>query len=824
MADDTIKDEPVDRVKGREGAENLLQFTPPPPAIPWDQLDKFVGVVFDVELAEGEHVYAQISSKAPRGYGRAWGEFDATVRKVTDRSSRPQKAYFCTATLRLTETDEGPQLRHTRDAFVAYWLVVLDDVGTKVPWERLPETLTPTYRIETSPGNFQLGLVLKEPIDSYDEAQALIDLFVNAGLTDSGGAMPVKKVRLPAGVHGKHDRDEEDPKHFEVRLAGLDAEQIHDPQTWLDMAGIDADWESERRVDPVSRRRALALSPVLLPQQEGHVDELLEWQAEAGRVVGEGEHFYDVICPFEHLHSDHHGEARLCGYSPLGHGQLPHSRVFHCFHGHHTREGHTHQDYIDELVKLGAPLVPVTETLTTYHRDYVMDMGGNVVWRLPSEGPPVPESVTAVRDTAPPLRVGNREYNPFKVWQRSAARVKVKGAIYNPTRPAQLTEDEHGEAVVNLYWQPSWDHPGAIDEALFKPFLDHLDFLIPNDTERKYFLDWLACKVQDPTFRGNAIVMVTPAEGVGRSLLADVLRKLWSGNNVEELPQAKVTGKSDGFNDWQENQYVVVNETASAERIHDQRAAYNALKDHIDPRGAWVTINPKYGKKRRSYAGYSVLMNSNNPDAIWVPQGTEPRRFYVIQNPRERHPDGADYYGPLFRWIAAGGWEAHLWAWLAEREVDFDAMTAAAPMTAGAVEMQDEAKNFPDRVVDAVFATWGSPIYPPATAFKNVFVAAAVAAGENHVEPVPCCEKAIKRALRRRAHSAEDDGTRLEPVRVPETKSKVQILRVPEAIRPLFGVIQAEKGVIADRFGDDGKVKTSCGWYQKFVRAVLDGG
>ena len=80
---------------------------------------------------------------------------------------------------------------------------MLDDIGTKVPIDTLPEGLEPTYIIESSAGNYQYGFVLDEPVTDLEQAEALIQLVYESGYSDAGGKMATKLVRLPGGVNGK---------------------------------------------------------------------------------------------------------------------------------------------------------------------------------------------------------------------------------------------------------------------------------------------------------------------------------------------------------------------------------------------------------------------------------------------------------------------------------------------------------------------------------------------------------------------------------------------------------------------------------------------
>lgn len=99
--------------------------------------------------------------------------------------------------------DESGQYRRKKARFQALYAVMLDDVGSKVPTERV--TLPPSWVIETSPGNCQAGYLLREPLADGLVADRLMNAIIAAGLCDPGAGGPrARLARLPVGVNGKH--------------------------------------------------------------------------------------------------------------------------------------------------------------------------------------------------------------------------------------------------------------------------------------------------------------------------------------------------------------------------------------------------------------------------------------------------------------------------------------------------------------------------------------------------------------------------------------------------------------------------------------------
>jgi len=96
------------------------------------------------------------------------------------------------------------QVRRKKTHFAALHAVMLDDLGSKVPLERV--TLPLSWLIETSPGNHQGGFILSEIIIDAAGADRLMNAIIAAGLCDPGAGGPTARLaRLPVGANGKHE-------------------------------------------------------------------------------------------------------------------------------------------------------------------------------------------------------------------------------------------------------------------------------------------------------------------------------------------------------------------------------------------------------------------------------------------------------------------------------------------------------------------------------------------------------------------------------------------------------------------------------------------
>ena len=167
-----------------------------------------------------------------RWFGNRWGRLRDTSRFPAGNS------YFC---ISLFRDDDDGIARRRKALFRETRVIVVDDVGTKVPEARLiqagmPE---PSWRLETSPGNFQLGYMLDVPETDAGRVNALLDGMVKRGLCDDGKDPGMKGVtrfvRLP---EGRNTKAKYGPGGFECRMASWNPERRYRMEELADPWGI----------------------------------------------------------------------------------------------------------------------------------------------------------------------------------------------------------------------------------------------------------------------------------------------------------------------------------------------------------------------------------------------------------------------------------------------------------------------------------------------------------------------------------------------------------------------------------------------------------
>ena len=203
--------------------------------------------------------------------------------------------------------------------FYSLHAIMLDDIGTKVDFERI--TLCPSWAIETSKGNYQLGYILQEPITNASKADNLMKAIIDANLCDPGASGPTTRLaRLPFGINGKHTPP------FKTNLEIWKPDLQYDIETLVDKLEINISTSSQKnKTNPHHDY----VDDIFIPSpNENLVLKTLKEKKLYKKSLEDGKH--DITCPWvhEHTNSIDNGTAYFepNDLYPIG--------GFKCLHGH----------------------------------------------------------------------------------------------------------------------------------------------------------------------------------------------------------------------------------------------------------------------------------------------------------------------------------------------------------------------------------------------------------------------------------------------------------------------------------------------------------
>jgi hypothetical protein len=201
--------------------------------------------------------------------------------------------------------DDG-SFRARKSHFAACHFLMLDDLGSKVPLDRL-DGFELSWLIETSPGNHQGGIILAEPITDGSEAVRLLNAIIEAGLCDAGASGPLTRwARLPEAINGKPKYTAEDGAPFQCRLVEWRPNARYAPAEIVDRLQLELSPAGRPKKPPRGTKGAVICNindDVLTPQaDENPVIAALRAQGLYKTPLGSGKH--DITCPWVHEHTD----------------------------------------------------------------------------------------------------------------------------------------------------------------------------------------------------------------------------------------------------------------------------------------------------------------------------------------------------------------------------------------------------------------------------------------------------------------------------------------------------------------------------------------
>lgn len=215
------------------------------------------------------------------------------------------------------------RFRRRKDQYGATHAIMVDDIGTKLPLQALPNSLIPSLVVETSPGNFQATFFLDAPMGEQTKAEDAIKQMIaqlTGGGADPGMAGVTRVLRLPEGINGK-------PKYTLDGVVWRCKVHVWRPD-------IRTSWEELQRAFSLVDKNRIFIEPndgVTIERKRGFslVRKALH---DLGMVKRDGQRgWMDIRCPWLSEHTDR---------SNTGSGVSPPAKAngyyggFKCHHGH----------------------------------------------------------------------------------------------------------------------------------------------------------------------------------------------------------------------------------------------------------------------------------------------------------------------------------------------------------------------------------------------------------------------------------------------------------------------------------------------------------
>lgn len=261
-----------------------------------------------------------------------------------------------------------------------------------------------------------------------------------------------------------------------------------------------------------------------------------------------------------------------------------------------------------------------------------------------------------------------------------------------------IIKDEFGRDGVNTYKPINIQR----QKGDVSPFLRHLQFMIPDEQDRKYLLDFMAHVVKYPGFKIQWAPLIQSAEGGGKGWLIEVMETI-IGLSYAYRPKAQDLVKSGStFNGWMANKLLICVDEI---KVDEKRDLVEILKPMITERRIEVQSKGIDQTMSDNYANWMFL--SNFKDAI--PVGKNGRRYAVFYSAFQSKADmlrmGLDdnYFAELFTWTRnRGGWQI-VADYLLDYPIERGAVPGRAPTTTSMAEAMALSRGPIERAIaDAV--------------------------------------------------------------------------------------------------------------------------
>lgn len=251
---------------------------------------------------------------------------------------------------------------------------------------------------------------------------------------------------------------------------------------------------------------------------------------------------------------------------------------------------------------------------------------------------------------------------------------EISGVVYLPGKSQLVTWEKDGRPGLfyNRWHAVHTALPDKVTDADVRPWLEHVEYLVPDQTERNKLLDFFAHIVQRRGQKIRWAPLLIGKQGTGKDLLIKPLM-LFFGHNAQDLKPDFLTAR---FNGFLENELLIVQEM---KRSNKTSGVYNSIKTMLS--GTAADVNMVEQKYKSPYAVPNVvnmLFFSNHLDALEI--DPDDRRFFVIMSDVTKRE--YEYYRTLADdfYKAQSGWRKVI-RWLMQRDLTGFSSSEAPPST-----------------------------------------------------------------------------------------------------------------------------------------------
>ena len=560
--------------------------------------------------------------------------------------------------------------------------LVLDDVGTK---SKAPP-LEPTWKMETSPANFQWGYTFAlDDQPKHEEFSAAIKAIAEAGFTDKGACNAVRNFRIPDSVNLKPGRE-----GFKSVLSEFHPEREFSLPQIMEAFGV------------VAGAPESVYKPIRI--EDDGSDNIFAWLAENSLVITRpnSEGWAGVQCPNAHEHTDGNPQGR---YNPA-------MRAYCCLHSHCLQlDSHIFLEWVEGQ---GGP------SAAPGLRDELLASVMAKTYAVIAPTDAYPDDVKRRQREIEQRELGRVEkeewFGRFAYIQADDAyfdmqdRREISRGTFNAlyrhivcksARTGrhieasvcfdELRQKKGAPALVGITYAAGetvlvsrggdvfgnrWRDARPVGVAGdVTPWINHCRHLVPDQVSLNHIFDVMAFKLQYPQRKINHAVLHKGTQGIGKDTMYHPFIWAVCGENATNRGLLDSDTMNSQFNYALESEILILNELREPD-AKDRRALANKLKPVIAAPPEYLSINRKNLRPYDMVNRCLVIAFSNDPVPITL--DSQDRRWFALSSnvPRMTPEDSQK----IWRWFDRGGVSACA-AWLAARDVSAFNPSAAPPVT-----------------------------------------------------------------------------------------------------------------------------------------------
>lgn len=245
----------------------------------------------------------------------------------------------------------------------------------------------------------------------------------------------------------------------------------------------------------------------------------------------------------------------------------------------------------------------------------------------------------------------------------------------------------HGCRMLNTY--SAIIHKTKGDPHMAGFWIEHLRSLWPDDAE--LLLDYFAHTIQHPEEKINFGIVMFGEQGIGKDMALDPIRYSL-GLNCREISPDMLFSQ---YNSYVDCIMLIINEARPAAEEFKATNFYELLKTLTAAPPDWIPMNGKYQRQRHVRNLMRVIITTNDPLSLYVPEND--RRLHFVHSKVPSKWANSDYFRRLDGYYQAGG-RAHVHSFLLERDIS---------------KFNPKEKPEPNAAWNSIVASWNAPVHDP---------------------------------------------------------------------------------------------------------------